>query len=219
MFKEKKLDGGFTILELLSAMAISLILSIAVITVVMGTLNSTGRSQLNAAVQSKVQTALNSFVLNVRDSEKVYVADRNTFMFSYRTNNKCEMHTYYFIPDPQDSTSIALQHDISSVFVPGTVSCSSVEETLLTKNNTANTSRIEVDKVKVGSGFTYYSEAARAIISPESAGFIISRQTPLCKITTIGITVLTSASTPSSSNTIDNTVNVRLSNNALGLAC
>jgi type II secretory pathway pseudopilin PulG len=219
MFKEKKRNGGFTIVELLSAMSITLILSIAVITVVLGTLNSTGRSQLNAAVQSKVQAALNSFVLNVRDSEKVYVADRNTFMFSYRTSNKCEMHKYYFIPDPTDSSSIALQHEISSVFVPGTVSCDSVEETLLTKNNTANTSRLEVDKVKIGSGFTYYSEASRAIVSPESAGFIISQQTPLCKITTVGITVLTSASTPDSENTVDNTMNVRLSNNALGLSC
>lgn len=215
----KEAKRGFTLVELLAAMSITLILSTAVITVILGTLNSTGRSQLNAAIQSKVQTSVNTFVINVRDAEKIYVADKNTFMFSYRTSNKCELHKYYFSPDITDSTSLSLQHDISSVFVPGTVSCNSVEKTLLTKNNTANTSRFEISKVKPGSGFSYYSEASRAVVTPESPGFTVSKQTPLCKITSISITVLTSASTPESENIVENTVNVRLSNNALGLGC
>lgn len=219
MFIKHKNQRGFTLIELISAMAITLILSIAVITVILGTLNSTGRTQLNAAIQSKVQTSVNSFVLNIRDAEKLYIADKNTVMFSYRTSNKCELHKYSFTPDPTDSTALALQHEISSVFVPGTVSCNSVETTLLTKNNTANTVRNEIDRVEVGSGFTYYSEAARAVITSESAGFNFAQQTPLCRITSVSITILTAASTAESENIVENTVNVRLSNNALGLGC
>lgn len=210
---------GFTLVELISAMAITLILSIAVITVVLGSLNSTGKSQLNAAMQTKVQTALNSFVINTRESEKLYVADKQTIMFSYRTSNKCELHRYSFVPDINNNTKLALQHEINSVFVPGTVDCDAVEETLLLKNNTANTLRVEIDRVEQGSGFTFYSEAARSVITPESSGFSLEQQSPLCKITSVSISVLTNATSGDNESAVNNAMNVRLSNNALGLSC
>jgi Tfp pilus assembly protein PilE len=212
-------SAGFTLVELLSAMSITLILSIAVITVVLGSLNSTGKSQLNAAMQTKVQTALNSFIINARESEKLYVADKQTIIFSYRTSNKCELHRYSFVPDINNSTKLALQHEINSVFVPGTVDCNLVEETLLLRNNTANTLRIEIDRVEPGSGFTFYSEAARSVVTPESSGFSLEQQSPLCKITSVSISVLTNATAGDSESTVNNAMNVRLSNNALGLSC
>jgi Tfp pilus assembly protein PilE len=210
---------GFTIVELVSALAITMILSTAVVAVILGTLNSTGRSQLNAVVQTKVQVALNYFVLNARGAEKLYIADTNNIMFSLRNSNKCELHKYYFAPDESNIGSVALMHTVSSVLVPGTVPCVSVESNLLSGVGTSDTNTRALDSLAPDSSFTFFSESARSIITPDNSGFNLSQQSPLCKITSVSINVQSYSKTRDNSNLIDNTMNVRLSNNALGLSC
>jgi Tfp pilus assembly protein PilW len=210
---------GFTIVELVSAMAITMILSTAVVAVILGTLNSTGRSQLNAVVQTQVQIALNYFVINTRDAEKLYIADKNNIMFSFRNDNRCELHKYSFVPDEENLGSVALAHNVSSVFVPGTVSCSSVEEKLLSGSDSALTNNIDLKNLDPSSSFTFFSESTRSIVTPDSSGFNLSQQSPLCKITSVSINVRSYSKTKDVSNLIDNTMSVRLSNNALGLSC
>lgn len=212
-------NKGFTIVELVSALAISMVISIAVVTVVLGTLDSTGKSQLNTAGQAKNQTSLNNFTINARNAEKLYVADKNILMFTYRMENRCELHEYKFTPDPINQGYLALKHSISSVFVPGNVSCSELEKALLSKANSAVTERYEISRVGVNSGFSYYSEAGRKLLRPESSLFDAAAQTPLCKITSASLTIFSYALSEESEAIVNNTTSIRFNNNALGLTC
>lgn len=214
-----KNSKGFTLVELVSALAISLVISIAVVTVILGTLDSTGKSQLNTASQAKIQTALNNFTINARNAEEVYVADKNTLMFTYRMENRCELHKYKFVPDSRNPGYLALQHSIASVFIPGNVSCSELEESLLAETNAALTERVEINRLGVNSGFTYYAETGKSLIRPESSLFDPSDQTPLCKITSANITIFSYALSEESEAIVNNTTSIRFNNNSLGLTC
>lgn len=212
-------QGGFTIVELVSAMAITLILSTAVIAVILGTLNSTGRSQLNAVVQTQVQIALNYFVINARDAERLYIADKNNIMFSFRNDNRCEMHKYSFVPDESNMGSVALARKVSSVSVPGTVSCDTAKDRLLAGAASLKTDTIELKNLDPESSFAFFSEATRSVVTPDNIDFSVAQQSPLCKITSVSINVRSYSKTQEVSSLVNNTVNVRLSNNALGLSC
>jgi hypothetical protein len=212
-------DNGFTVVELVSALAISMIISIAVVTVILGTLESTGKSQLNTATQAKVQVALNNFTINARNAETVYIADKHTLMFTYRMENRCELHTYKFAPDAINPGYLAFVHQISSAFVPGNVPCSELKSALIQKANTANTDRIEINRVNINSGFKYFSEAGQGIERPDSRLFDITTQNPLCKITSTNVTILSYALSEESEALVNNTTSVRFTNNSLGLSC
>lgn len=214
-----KRNDGFTVVELVSALAISMIISIAVVTVVLGTLESTGKSQLNTATQAKIQVALNNFTINARNAENLYVADKHTLMFTYRMQNRCELHTYKFEPDIINPGYLALKHDISSAFVPGNVPCSDLKEALISSSNTANTERTEIHRINVNSGFGYFSEAGQAINRPDSILFNAENQNPLCQITSTNLTILSYALSEESEALVNNTTSVRFTNNALGLSC
>lgn len=215
----KRNNKGFTLVELVSALAITMVISIAVVTVILGTLDSTGKNQLNTTLQAKIQTSLNNFTINSRNAEKVYIADKSTLTFTYRMENRCELHTYKIVPDEINTGYSALIHKISSVFVPGNVPCEQLEASLLSGTNTASTERIEINRIGNNSGFTFFSEAGQAIPRPGSLAFDPLQQLPTCKITSANLTIFSYALSEESEAIVNNTTSIRFNNNALGLTC
>lgn len=210
---------GFTIVELVAALAITSLLGIAIISVIIGVLESNGKTQINAATTVRAQHVLTSFETDIKQAEEVIAADRHSVMFFYRANNRCELHTYKLVPDPQTEDKIALFHSIRSGFVPGTVDCSTLKTNILTSETPALTERIELRNLGLGTRFYYFAENGDFAPRPGDPEFRISDQISSCRISAVQLVLQTTALSGDTTVSNENTIKTSIQSGAKGVAC
>lgn len=212
-------DAGFTIIELVAAVAITTLLGIAIISVIIGVLDSNGKTQINAATTVKAQHALTNFEQNVKQAEEIVSASKHSVQFFYRANNRCEFHTYQFAPDQNLPQKLSLVHTIRSGFVPGTVDCSALSDSILSRSIGVLTERIELENLGAGSRFFYYGDNSAQIPRPGDADFRIRDQVNPCQITAIQIMTRTTAIAGDSTYENEDSVWSSIQANAKGVSC
>lgn len=212
-------QSGFTIIELVAALAITALLGIAVVTVIIGVLETNGKTQINAATTVKAQHVLIAFERNAKQAEELISASKQGMQFFYRADNRCELHTYQFVPDPENARKLALFHSIRSGFVPGTVDCSMLKDNILTSGEGAVTNRVELSSLGTNSRFVYYAENGDVAPRPGYAEFQINDQVASCKIAAVEIILETTSIAGDSTYINEDSIKTSIQSGAKGVAC
>lgn len=210
---------GFTVIELVAALAITSLLGIAVVTVIIGVLESNGKTQINAATTVQAQHVLMAFERNAKQAEELISASRHGLQFFYRADNRCELHTYQFVPDSENPKKLALFHSIQSGFVPGTVDCSMLKDNILTSGSGAITTRTELSSLGANSRFVYYAENGDVAPRPGYAEFQVNDQVVPCKIAAVEIVLETTAIAGDSTYENEDAIKTSIQSGAKGVAC
>lgn len=212
-------EQGFTIVELVAALAITALLGIAIISVIIGVLESTGKTQINAAMTVRAQHVLTSFETDIKQAEEIVAADRHSLMFFYRANNRCELHLYKFVPDDETENKLALFHSVRSGFVPGTVDCSTLKTNILTSDTPALTEQVELKNLGLGSRFYYFAENGDFAPRPGDPEFRLADQISPCRVSAVQIVMETTAIAGDTTVLNENTMKSSVQSGAKGVAC
>jgi type II secretory pathway pseudopilin PulG len=210
---------GFTIIELVAALAITALLGIAIVSVIIGVLESNGKTQINAATTVRAQHVLTAFETDIKQAEEIVAADKHSVMFFYRADNRCELHLYKFIPDDQTENKLALFHTIRSGFVPGTVDCSTLKTNILTSDTPALTEQVELRNIGLNSRFYYFAENGDFAPRPGDPEFRLVDQISPCRISAVQMVLQTTAIAGDSTVLNENTIKTSVQSGAKGVAC
>lgn len=213
-------DGGFTLVEMLVAMSISLVLGISIVTVIMSSMNIMGVSQAVAVADAKTQAVLNSFGSTVRDADSIKSISKDSLVVNYRTSNRCERHTWTFTGDPDNEGRVQLVHTVLALTLPGTLACASVDPSLSSGQLAPQTDRIELNNLGAGSRFGIFDAANKQVKVLGDEGFNAESMIPLCQISSVSILLQTPNMRAQGNNyTNDQKTQVGVRNNARGLTC
>jgi hypothetical protein len=212
-------EAGYTVLETIVAASITMMLSLAIVSIVFSSLEVIGKSQINAIEGAKSEAVLTSFANIARDADQLKAASSTTLIFHYRTQNRCERHSYQFVSDPANSGRLRLTHTILALQLPGSLPCSSVDPSLSSGQLSPQTTRTELANLGPQSGFTYYANTGQRAPQLGDEGFNPASGIPLCRVGSVAIALETVnlAGTMSASQ-LDRT-QVAFRNNARGLTC
>lgn len=212
-------QNGFTLIEVVAALAITTVLGIAVVTVIIGVLESNGKTQINAATTVKAQHVLMAFERNTKQAEELVSASKHGIQFFYRADNRCELHTYQFVPDAETPKKLSLYHSVRSGFVPGTVDCSTLKDNILANSAGALTERTELTNIGPGSRFIFYAENGDSTPRPGYAEFRLADQVPPCKIAAIEIVLETTSLSGDTTYLNEDSIKTSIQSGAKGVAC
>jgi len=123
-------NGGFTVTEVMVAMAVSITLGSIVFAVVAGTMRVSATTETRAAAQAHSATVLDDFTNTVDYTDYVSTATASVLTVETRDATRCYRHTYRFAADPINLGKLELTYDRSSVGVPITGDCSLVADAL-----------------------------------------------------------------------------------------
>jgi len=217
--KQAKSESGFTMIELVAALSITALLGIAIVTVIIGVLETNGKTQINAATTVKAQHVLTSFETDIKQAEEILAADKHSVIFFYRADNRCELHKYQFVPDAETENKLALFHTIKSGFVPGTVDCATLKDNILTSDSTALTEQTEIRNLSPDSRLYYFSETGDFAPRPGDPEFRLDDQIAPCKLSAVQLVLFTTAIAGDSTYQNENTIKTSIQSGAKGVAC
>lgn len=212
-------DAGFTLIEVLVAMSMSLIIGMSVVTIVIASMNILGVSQAVSVADAKTQAVLNSFGTTVREADSIKSVSKDSLVVNYRTENRCERHTWTFTGDPEHAGRMQLSHTILALTLPGTLVCAAVDPSLSSGTIAPQTSRVEITNLGAGSRFTYFDSASKKTSVLGDEGFNATQALPLCQIASVSILLQTPNIRAGGSYTNDQITQVAVRNNARGLSC
>jgi prepilin-type N-terminal cleavage/methylation domain-containing protein len=153
-------DGGFTMIEVIAAAAITATLAAAVMLVVTGSLRFLASSELVTGSQTKAQYVLSQFAGDAREG-LLETATTTTMTFTTRGKGQCDRHTYTLEADASDATRRQLTHTVSSASVPYGASCAVLTTFPINVSNTATTVRVaDLDST---STFRYFDLAGNEL--------------------------------------------------------
>lgn len=202
-----KNESGFSLVETLVAMSISLILAGAITTVVIGSTTMIGAQQIDAVRNAEVNAVLYSFGNVIRDADTIKSGATGTSIIAnLRTGNRCERHEYRLVADTKHSGRYALEHEVTAIVLPGNLSCKAVDKTLSSGSIEAQTKRTlasvetcespegvnakrcgpELDNLGVGSRIIYYNTQGRIAPRLGDVGYL-NGIIPECKIGSVAL--------------------------------
>jgi prepilin-type N-terminal cleavage/methylation domain-containing protein len=211
---------GFTLPEVLSAMAIAMVVGATVTTVVMSTLSMMADTELTATGNRKTQQALEAFAHVARDAAQVEIATPNQLRVLYRTKDACQMQDFQILVDQNDGSRLRIDQSVASITLDPGVSCASVAQAFLGGQVSIGASKTILKDLGSGTRFTYYGPTGQQIAVPGDEGYNNDEYTPECLLASVSLTVESRVVTGNNSNdsNIEKSL-VAFRNNQRGLGC
>lgn len=179
-------QGGFTLTEVLVAVAVSVTLGAIVFALVAGTMAVSAKTETRAAQQNKASTVLTDITDVVDATDTVITATRSVLMVDTRTSDRCVRHEFRLTPDPMNLGRLAMQYTRIHVGLPTTADCDLVRDSLDAGGGTFEFV-YEVSNLHPASGFTYYDTTGARAWRPGEANFSPSTAVHPCYLGRVNI--------------------------------
>lgn len=189
-----KSHEGFTVAEILVAMAVAVVLGAIVFAVVAGTMQISASTETRAAVQAQASEVLKDFTNTVDYTESVITATRSVLVVETRDETMCHRHEYRFMEDLTNLGKLSLTYTRSSVGVPIESDCTLVRSSL-NGGLGAFTFVYAVSDLSPDSGFTYYDLAGARSYRPGDSNFSPSTAVNPCFLGRVSMTLTRQAQT------------------------
>lgn len=211
---------GFTLPEVLSAMAISMVVGATVTTVVMSTLSMMADTELNATGNRQHQQVLETFSTVASDAAQVQIATPTQLRVLYRTKDSCQMHNFQIQVDENDPSRLQLDQAVSSISLEPGVTCASVADAFLSGQVAVGATKTLLKDLGTGTRFTYYGATGQQVAVPGDANYNNDEYTPECLLSSVSLTLDTRIVTgDGTDNTSVEQSLVAFRNNLRGLGC
>lgn len=213
---------GFTLVEVLAAIAIGMVLALAVTGVITSTLNVVADAELAAASGGLAQRALTGFSTTAREATVVFSASPTTLGYSYQSGGKCQLHWYLLTHDPKNVGRLSLIHFFQSrQTATTTAGCGYALDDILasTSYSTLSANRTELTDLSPTSRFTFYTSSGQVALVPGDTGFTVSAATPLCLLGGVALNLDTRVVTRNKTTTSSEYAFAAFQNNVRGLGC
>ncbi len=208
-------EKGFTLIEVITSVTLSIVLAAAVAAVIVGSLNITTDVQISALNGAQATRILDNFSTTAREAAKVIAATTTELSYTYLNGNQCELHDYKLVAA---GSTLELNHTIRSVSFASGQTCADVQTELEAGTGTL-TSRTEIQNLATNSQFSYYDTTGTQTLVPGNNNF--TSAIPLCNIGSTALTLnVAQVTKDTSGNTINSeTTQVAFRNNTRGLTC
>lgn len=213
-------EGGFSLPEVLSAMAIALVVGATVTSVVMSTLSLMADTEMTSTGSRKTQKVLNTFSQIARDAEVVEMATPGQLRVLYRTKDACQMQDFQIKVDKNDSSRLRIDQSVASLALTSDVTCASVAPAFLNGTVALSEPTTLLGDLSAGTRFTYYGPTGQQILVPGDEGYDNDNYTAECELSAVSLTLqtrLVTGNKPNDSSTEKTLVSFR--NNQRGLGC
>lgn len=212
-------SSGFTVTETLVAAVIAVILSAAVTSIVVASLNMVGRAQVNAVVGANTQEALVNFENLLRDANRLDSMSTTMVSFTYQRENACELHTYTLESDPDKADALRLKHEIRAGILRSGTSCTDIQEALVAGRIGEPETSFDAHGLGAASKFTFYSDNGVQVMVPGDIDWSAENSTPTCKIGSIALSVVKDIDPLGAQSTTTESIRAAIRSNALGFTC
>lgn len=213
-------EDGFTIFELVAAVSLAGIVSLATISILISVTGNVGKSQANTAVAAQTESVMTNFSRAIRGASTFDAFTAQGTVFITEKGNTCERHQYQFVADDVNPGRMALRHTIAAVQVPTGAGCDSVLDKIRSQAVTAQNDRIEVRSLSPASRFDLYADNGQRIPALGAIAYLPEGDLPNCKIASVEVVLVNMLTTSKGgSATQENVARVALINNVRGLTC
>lgn len=213
-------ERGFTIFELVTAVTLSGVVSLATITILITVTGNVGRSQANTAIGAQTESVLTNFSRNIRGASVFEAFSTQSALFITENGSKCERHLYQFVSDDTNPGRMALRHTITAVDLPSGAGCSSVTDRLRSGAITPQNDSIELRSLDPSSKFRIYASTGQEIPPLGATAYLVDGDLPNCTIASVDLNLVNVLTTSRGASVKqDNTARVALLNNVRALTC
>jgi prepilin-type N-terminal cleavage/methylation domain-containing protein len=218
-FRHSGSAAGFTMVEVLTAVSISLVLALSVTAVVTSTLNVVADTELAATTGARSQKVISQFTSLAREASRIAAVSPTQISFSYRGSGQCELHTYRFEADPNNAGRLQLRHRTAALTVPYGSPCSSVDTKLLSTGAASNGNVVELSDLATTSRFTYFATTGQQALTPGDTGFSTATAIAPCMLGSTSITLGVRAVSRNKTSTATESGQAAFMNNLRGVGC
>lgn len=204
--------SGFTVAEILVAMAVAVVLGGIVFAVVAGTMQISASTETRAAMQAQSSEVLKDFTDTVDYTETVITATRSVLIVETREQSLCHRHEYRFMADPNNLGKLSLTYTRISVGVPVEANCTLVYDSLDGGLGDFKFA-YELPNLSPNSGFAYYDLAGSRSYRPGEANFTTSNAIHPCLLGRVDVTLEKTAETREGPVAISDTATAHLRGN------
>lgn len=185
---------GFTVAEVLVAMAVAVVLGSIVFAVVAGTMQISASTETRAAMQARASEVLKDFTNTVDYTESVVTATRSVLVVETRDETLCHRHEYRFMEDLANPGKLSFTYTRTSVGVPIEADCT-VVRSALDGGLGAFTFGYAVSDLSPDSGFSYYDLTGARAYRPGDSNFSTSTAVNPCFLGRVSMTLTRQAQT------------------------
>lgn len=191
-------DAGFTLVETLIAIVISIALAAALSSVVLGAIALVNKIHAQSVQQATVADALSDFTSSATSSIRVIAASPTSLQYVYQSGDTCKVATYQLVPDKTSTTStLLLQRATSQLKVDAGATCAQVNNTAALTGYGKGIYTTVLSQLGPGSTFNFRTVTGAPAVLPGFPGFSASSATPLCKVGTVDLSLQTTRRTSS----------------------
>lgn len=213
-------EAGFTIFELVAAVSLSAIVSLATISILITVTANVGQSQANTAIAAQTESAMTTFTRNIRGASTFEAFSRQGVVFVTENGSNCERHNYQFVGDESNAGKMALRHQVTAVQIPVGATCESISDRLRSGTVEALNDSTELRSLAPSSHFRIYASTGQELPTIGSPVYLAETDLPTCRVTAIEIVIDNALTTSRGASVIqENTARAALINNVRGLTC
>lgn len=213
-------EEGFTIFELVSAVTLSAVVSLATVSILISVTGNVGQSQANTAVAAQTESVMTNFSRAIRGAETFDAFTAQSVIFITENGSTCERHHYQFAADDVNPGRMVLRHSVAAVQIPTGAGCESVLDSLRNGSVSPLNDSIEIRSLHPTSAFSLYADNGQKIPALGTSAYQPEADLPNCKIAAVDL-ALNNVLTTSKGATVtqENSARVALLNNVRGLTC
>lgn len=210
-------NSGFSMVELVFALAMSAVLGLVAAGIVIWTINIAARTQANQVQSAQSAQILSNFENTVRDSDSIVSATANTFSYIFQRFGNCEYHTYTFVTS---GSTLNLSHTVQAVTLSAGQLCLNVTSGLIAGTIGSSTNSTDATNLDPTSGFQYFSlDGQRSYRSGETL-YVASSALAVCQIGSATMNLVTSQQNIARASVAKTeTVTAGIRANSFGLTC
>lgn len=213
-------EEGFTIFELVSAVTLAGLVSIATVSILISVTANVGQSQANTAVAAQTESVMTNFSRAIRGASTFEAFSAQGVLFITENGSACERHQYQYVADDVNPGRMALRHVVTSVQLPTGAGCESVAERLRAGTITPLNDAIELRSLHPDSHFALFASTGQEIPALGSLSYLADGDLPNCKISAVDIVLRNTLTNSKGGSAIqENYARVALMNNVRGLTC
>lgn len=210
---------GFSLIELLGAIAITMLLASSLTLIVASTTQMLAEVEQQSLQGLETQQILTDFTVNTREASTIITATTTELKYTYRGQNTCELHYYQFLSDPNHAGQMLLNQKITAVNVAAGIPCISVESTLISGAIAPQTNRVEIDDLNSASKFSYFSSTGQTALVSGDVGYNSANAPTLCQLGSVTMTLDKSITYRNKTRSSVELVRAAFRNNTRGLSC
>lgn len=210
---------GFSMIEVLGAIAITMLLASTLTLVVASTTQMLAEVEQQSLQGLKNQQVLSDFTTNSREAINIVSATTTELKYTVRAQNTCELHHYQFLADPSNSGQMLLNRKITAVSIAAGIPCSSVEGPLISGTIAPQTNRVEINNLNSGSKFAFYSKTGQKALVSGDVGYDSAKAPVLCQLGSVAMTLDTKVTNRNKTKNSVEVVRAAFRNNTRGLSC